>query len=104
MDADEAGRVLDSAASDVIGSVEVLEPKIALSPITACDLRDHVGLDLAVLEHRLDDEVASFERAVVGGRRDARKQRIAVGALSRPFITWSDIALCRPALPLSAVS
>ena len=27
---------LNSAASEVIGSVEVLEPKIALSPITAC--------------------------------------------------------------------
>ena len=56
---------LNSAASDVIGSVEVLEPNTTSSPITACDLGDHVGLDLAVLEHRLDDEVAVLQRGVV---------------------------------------
>src|SRR3989442_8576400 len=40
---------------------------------------DGAGLDLAVLEHRLDDEVAVPERAVVRGRPYAREQRIALG-------------------------
>ena len=57
---------LKSAASDVIGSVEVLEAKIASSPNDRLDLGDDVGLHLAVLEHGLDDEVAILQRAIVG--------------------------------------
>jgi len=38
MDADDIGRALRHSASDVIGKVEVLEPKIAPSPITASAL------------------------------------------------------------------
>ena len=56
---------LNASASDVIGSVEVLEPKIVSLPITLLRLGDHFRLDLAVLEHRLDDEVAVLERRVV---------------------------------------
>ena len=66
-------------ASDVIGSVEVLEPKIVSLADHLLRLGDHFFLDLAVLEYRLDDEVAILERAVIGSRRYARQQRIAVG-------------------------
>ena len=44
----------DASASAVIGSVEVFEAKIASGRITASALRDHLGLDVGVLEHRLD--------------------------------------------------
>ena len=54
------------SASDVIGSVDVLEAKIASGPITACGLLRRLGLDVAVLEHRLDDEIAALQRGVVG--------------------------------------
>ena len=40
-----------------------------------------LGLHRAVLEHRLDDEVAALELRVVGGRLDAREQRLLVGRL-----------------------
>ena len=56
----------DISASEVIGRVEVLEPKIVPSADHGLRLGDRLGLDLAVLEHRLDDEVAVLERAVVG--------------------------------------
>ena len=42
-------------------------------------LGDGLGLDITVLEHRLDHEIATFQRAVVGGRRDAREHRVALG-------------------------
>ena len=34
-------------------------------------LGDHLFLDLAILEHRLDDEIAAFQRRIIGGRGDA---------------------------------
>ena len=37
-----------------------------------------LGLDLAILEHRLDHEVDALERAVVGGRGDARQHGVAL--------------------------
>ena len=37
-----------------------------------------LGLDLAVLEHGLDHEIAIGDGVVVGGRRDARQRRIAI--------------------------
>ncbi len=49
-------------------------------------LGDGVGLHLAVLEHRLDDEVAARERAVVRRRRDAREQCIALGGGGAPAL------------------
>ena len=44
-------------------------------------LRGRLGLHLAVLEHRLDDQVDALERVVVRRRRDAREQRVGVGLL-----------------------
>ena len=44
-----------------------------------------LGLDRAILEHRLDDEVAALEIGVVGGRLDAREQRLLVGRLGAPL-------------------
>ena len=57
---------LRTPASEVIGSVEVLEPKIDVVADHGLRLGDGLGLDLAVLEHRLDDEIAVLQRAVVG--------------------------------------
>src|SRR5260370_40874287 len=37
-----------------------------------------LGLDLAVLEHRFDDEIAILQNIVVGGRGDARQDGVAV--------------------------
>ena len=59
----------EALASPEIGSVEVLEAKIASGPITASTFGDHLGLDLRILEHRLDDEVAAGERGIIGRRR-----------------------------------
>ena len=36
-------------------------------------LRQHLGLELTVFEHRLDDQVAAFERIVVGCGGDLRQ-------------------------------
>ncbi len=51
-----AGR-FDSPASEVIGRVEVFEPNTTFGPITASALAMRLRLDLAILEHRLDDQV-----------------------------------------------
>ena len=37
-----------------------------------------LGLHLAILEHRLDDEVDAGQRAVIGGRGDARQHGVAL--------------------------
>ena len=50
-------------------------------PDRRLDLLDHLGLHLRILEHRLDDEVAILEVVVIGRRRDAREQRVAVRRL-----------------------
>ena len=42
-------------------------------------LGDRLFLDLAILEHRLDDKIAIRQCRVVRRRRDAREQRIAIG-------------------------
>ncbi len=72
-------RSLNAAASEVIGSVEVLEPKIASSPMTFCARPIDFFLDLAVLEHRLDDQVAILQRHIVGRGLNTREQRVAFG-------------------------
>ena len=41
-------------------------------------LPGHVGLDLAVLEHRLDHQIAAFKIAVFRGRVDAPEERLAL--------------------------
>ena len=55
--------------------------------------RDHrlgllsdVGLDGAILEHRLDDQVAAFEQGEVGGGRDAREEFVARGRRHAPLL------------------
>ena len=49
-------------ASAVIGMVEVLEAKIADGLQHGLGLLGRGLLDLGILEHRLDDEVAAVER------------------------------------------
>ena len=44
------------------------------------------GLDLAVLEHRFDDEVAILQHVVVGGGADARQDGVAVGLLGAALL------------------
>ena len=69
------------SASEAIGSVEVLLAKITSGPSNGLRLLGRLLLDCAVLEHRLDDEVAALQIGVIGARVDAREQRVAVGAL-----------------------
>ncbi len=69
MDADEIRRVAsNSAASEVIGSVEVLEPNTTCSPITASALAITSALTLRSSNTASMTRSQSFERAVVGGR------------------------------------
>ena len=70
----------DASARPVIGRVEVLEANTASGADHGLGLLRRLGLDLAVLEHRLDDELAVLERGVIGGRRDPREQRVALSA------------------------
>ena len=49
-------------------------------------LGDDVGLDLAVLKHGLDDEIAVLQRAVVAARRDLLQERVALGALHTALV------------------
>ena len=62
---------LNSSASELIGSVEVLEAKIASGLQQRLRLGVGLGLDLAVLEHGFDDEIAILQHVVIGGRGDA---------------------------------
>ena len=71
----------DVSASEVIGRVEVLLAKTTSGPSDGLRLLRRLGLDRAILEHRLDDEIAALERGIVGGRRDAGEQRLLVGGL-----------------------
>ena len=59
---------LNSSASELIGSVEVLEAKIASDFRQRLRLGVGLRLDLAVLEHGLDDEVAILQDVVIRGR------------------------------------
>ena len=43
-------------------------------------------LDLAILEHGLDDEVNVLQRRIVRGRRDTREQRFGVGRLGTALL------------------
>ncbi len=49
-------------------------------------LLDRRRLDRGILEHRLDDQVAAFERRVVGRRRDQRQQLLLVVRLRPPLL------------------
>ena len=72
-----AGRETPSASS-VIGSVEVLEPSSAPSARCGSISREHLGLDLRVLEDGLDHEVGALGGRRVVGRRDQREQLVAL--------------------------
>ena len=72
-------RSLNASASEVIGRVEVLEPKIVFVADHVLRPRDGFFLDLAILEHRLDDEIAVFQCDKIGGRLDARQHGVALG-------------------------
>ena len=61
-----SGRLLASARP-VIGSVEVLEPKIDAGPDYGFDALRHIRLDVAVFEHRFDDVVHIGQRREVHG-------------------------------------
>ena len=69
------------SASEVIGRVEVLLAKTTSAPDNGLRLLRRLLLDRAILEHRLDDEVAALKLSVIGGRLDARQQRLLVGGL-----------------------
>ena len=95
----------EAAASEVIGSVEVLEPKIASGAQHRLGAADHVLLDGAVLEHRLDDEVDVGERGEIGaGARCGRAPRRLSASLRRPRDTSLASAAATVALPLSALA
>ncbi len=72
MPMNRSGR-LEFLARPVIGSVEVLEAKIASSAITASTFSITSFLTCRSLEDRLDDEAGILEIAVVRRRCDARK-------------------------------
>ena len=83
-----SGRAL-ALARPLIGSVEVLlakKPPGASIGSASCVTR---GLELAVLEHRLDDQVAAAQVLDRVGRRDAREQ----GGL----VVRRSCGPCRPA-------
>jgi hypothetical protein len=69
VDADERSGRDEALARSVIGRVEVLVAKIASGPERRFGPCGHLGLDLRILEHRLDDQIAAGERGVVGAWR-----------------------------------
>jgi hypothetical protein len=54
-----------------------LDANTAVGPLRFGALR-HVGLDGAVLEHRLDHQVAALQQREVGAGGDLRQQRVAL--------------------------
>jgi hypothetical protein len=44
-------------------------------------------LDLGILEHRLDHQIAAVEIGIVGRRRDQRQQLVLVFGFRAPFLT-----------------
>ncbi len=79
----------EAAASEVIGRVEVLEPKNRVRPHRRFGAPDDILLDASLLEHRLDDEVGIAQRGEVGARVDAGERRLLVvgaGAASRDVL------------------
>ncbi|MGY4448397.1 hypothetical protein ACVWZR_003057 [Bradyrhizobium sp. i1.3.1] len=49
-------------------------------------LREGISLDLAILEHGLDDEVDVLECSIIGSRRNAREQRVGVTGLGAALL------------------
>ena len=65
------------SASDVIGKVEVLEPKMT-SGTTACALAVASAFTLRSSNTASTIEIDAGQRAVVGGRGDARQHGVAL--------------------------
>jgi hypothetical protein len=89
----------DVSASEVIGRVEVLEAKTDVLADGLLRLLGRLRLDLAVLEHRLDDEVAALERRIVrrsAVMRASSASRVGL-ALALPLADLSAISFCRRA-------
>ena len=64
----------------MIGIEDVLDARIASSASTTLSSsREHLGLELLVLDDRLDDELAVGELAEVGGDPHAAERRVALG-------------------------
>ncbi len=84
-------------ASAVIGMVEVLEANTADGFQHGFRLLGRHLLDLRILEHRLDDEVAAGEVGVVGGRRDQRQQLFLVLRLGAALLHRIGDQACRNA-------
>ena len=85
----------------MIGRVEVLLAKTAVAAEHRLGTAGHVGLDLAVFEHRLDDEFGTGEPRVVGGRRHPRDDHARLGlsgapALDRGLLLAADMVETAP--------
>ena len=66
--------------SFMIGIEDVLEARTASSASTTLSSSaEHLGLELLVLDDRLDDELTVGELAVVGGHPHATERRVAFG-------------------------
>ena len=63
-------------------------------------LGGRLGLHVALLEHRLDHEVAVLQQAVVGARRDAGEQLVALGGLGAALVDLVGDELVRMRLAL----
>jgi hypothetical protein len=104
VDADEAvGAVMDSA-SPVIGKVEVLEARMAPGCELAFGPRQDLGLQVAVLEHRFDDEVARLQPVVVDGGVMRSSTDCLSAAVARPLSISRSMSFAACALPRSALS
>ena len=81
VDADEARLVLELGRQRRDRQRRGVGGKDRLVADHGLHLGDDVGLDLAVLEHRFDDQVAIGQRRVVRGRRDEGEEFVARRAL-----------------------
>ena len=70
----------------MIGNVEVLLAKTALAAEHRLGAAGHIGLDLAVFEHRFDDKLGTGEPCVVGSRRHPRDDRARLGLSGAPAL------------------
>ena len=102
--ADEVGRARTPSASSVIGSVEVLEPSSAPSARCGSISREHLRLDLRVLEDRLDHQVGALGVGGVGRRRDQGEELVALLLRGLAALDGLGDELLRVALAASAAA
>ena len=94
-------RSRQASARPVIGSVEVLEAKRHVGRHHGLGLLGDVGLDGAVFEHGLDDEIGVLQPGIIRRRRDAARARhLPRPAVMRPRSTWLVEQLRRVGLAL----